>query len=61
MGEAVRVMPDAIKSKHPQIPWVAIQGIRNILVHEYYRLDEEVIWKTATDDIPNLLEALRKI
>lgn len=50
-----------IKHDNPHIPWGSIQGIRNILVHEYYRLDEEIVWKTVTDDIPNLIEALRKI
>lgn len=61
IGEAVRSLPLNIKHDNPQIPWGSIQGIRNILVHEYYRLDEEILWKTITDDIPNLVEALRMI
>ena len=61
IGEAVRSFPMNIKHDNPHIPWGSIQGIRNILVHEYFRLDEEIIWKTVTDDIPNLIEGLRKI
>jgi uncharacterized protein with HEPN domain len=61
LGEAVRSLPESIKQAHQHIPWGAIQGIRNFLVHEYYRLDEEVIWKTVSDDIPHLIKALEKI
>ena len=61
IGEAVRSLPESIKHDYPHIPWGSMQGIRNILVHEYYRLDEEIIWKTITDDIPNLVDALQMI
>lgn len=61
LGEAVRSLPGDIKEANPHIPWAAIQGIRNILVHEYYRLDEEVIWETVTNDIPNLITGLEKL
>lgn len=61
MGEAVRAIPVEFKQDHPTIPWANIQGIRNILVHEYYRLDEEILWKTVTDDIPTLIKGLREI
>lgn len=61
IGEAVRAIPQEIREKYPDIPWEKIQGIRNILVHEYYRLDEEVIWKTVKDDLPRLIEMLEKI
>jgi len=61
IGEAVRSLPLGFKNDNPHIPWGSMQGIRNILVHEYYRLDEEILWKTITDNIPSLIEALRKI
>jgi uncharacterized protein with HEPN domain len=38
-----------------------MQGIRNVLVHEYFRLDEEILWKAALEDIPPLIEALEKL
>jgi len=43
MGEAVRSLPQEIQDEYPDIPWGKIQGIRNVLVHEYYRLDEEIL------------------
>ena len=38
-----------------------MQGIRNVLVHEYFRLDEEILWKAALEDIPPLITALEQI
>lgn len=61
IGEAVRAIPPEIQQKYPEIPWGEIQGIRNVLVHEYFRLDEEIIWKTIQDDIPQLINTLEKI
>lgn len=61
LGEAVRALPVEIKESYPEIPWGKIQGIRNVLIHEYFRLDEEIIWQTVRQDIPNLIEMLEKI
>jgi uncharacterized protein with HEPN domain len=36
-------------------------GIRNVLVHEYFRLDEEIIWNASQNDIPPLIAALEKL
>ena len=38
IGEAVRTIPQEIQEKYPEVPWGKIQGIRNILVHEYFRI-----------------------
>ncbi len=38
-----------------------MQGIRNILVHEYFRLDEEILWTAAKEDSPPLIESLEDI
>ncbi len=61
IGEAVRAMPLDIQNKYPEIPWGKIQGIRNVLVHEYFHLDEEILWKTIKDDLPNLVTLLNRI
>lgn len=61
MGEAVRAIPQNIRDQYPEIPWERIQGIRNVLVHEYFRLDEEILWKTSQVDVPKLIVGLESI
>lgn len=47
IGEAARAIPVEIQASHPNLPWAKMQGIRNILVHEYFRIDEEKLWNTT--------------
>ncbi len=44
-----------------KFPGRKCKSIRNILVHEYFHLDEEILWKTIQDDVPALIEELEKI
>ena len=61
MGEAARAIPEEIQEKYPEVPWGKMQGIRNVLVHEYFRLDEEILWNASQEDIPSLIVALEKL
>jgi uncharacterized protein with HEPN domain len=61
MGEAARTVPPDVQEQYPDLPWGKMLGIRNVLVHEYFRLDEEILWKAAMEDIPPLIEVLEKI
>jgi uncharacterized protein with HEPN domain len=61
MGEATRAIPHEILEQHPEVPWGKMQGIRNVLVHEYFRLDEEILWKAAQEEIPPLITVLEKM
>jgi hypothetical protein len=61
LGEAARVVPSEIQERYSDIPWGKMQGIRNVLVHEYFRLDEEILWKATQEDIPPLIAALEGI
>lgn len=54
-------LTDSFKIQHPDIPWKAIRGMRNKIVHEYGEVDHEVVYETVTCDVPNLLEKLLKI
>jgi uncharacterized protein with HEPN domain len=58
IGEAVRSIDPAFKQKHPSIPWRQIGGMRNILVHDYFRINAEIVWQTVERDIPILKEQL---
>jgi uncharacterized protein with HEPN domain len=61
IGEATRAIPQEIQEKYPEVPWGKMQGIRNVLVHEYFRLDEEILWKAVQEDIPLLIAMLEKM
>jgi len=61
IGEAAHVIPVEIQERYSDVPWGKMQGIRNVLVHEYFRLDEEILWKAVQEDIPPLIAALEKI
>jgi uncharacterized protein with HEPN domain len=54
IGEAVRAIDPAFKQKHPAVPWRQIAGMRNIIVHDYFRVNRDIVWETVTKDIPSL-------
>jgi uncharacterized protein with HEPN domain len=58
IGEAVRRLSPDFRTAHPEIPWQDIVGQRNVLVHEYGRIDHNRLWLTATSEIPDLIIAL---
>ncbi|HIK08926.1 MAG TPA: DUF86 domain-containing protein [Oscillatoriaceae cyanobacterium M33_DOE_052] len=54
IGEAVNALPAELLEKKPEMPWAQIIGLRNRLIHEYFRIDPEIIWSIATEDLPPL-------
>lgn len=61
IGEAAtRVLPET-RSAAPAVPWVEITGMRNRLIHAYFDIDREVLWRTAVEEIPALLPLLRTL
>jgi uncharacterized protein with HEPN domain len=61
IGEAVSFIPEEVKKKYPEVPWVQIRGMRNRISHEYFSIDETVLWRTAKDRIPALKIQIKKI
>lgn len=61
IGEAAARMPKAVQVKYPAIPWKDIIGMRNRLIHGYDTVDLDILWDTATDDLPRLIAELVKI
>ena len=61
MGEAARAIPAIIQQKYAGIPWDKMQVIRNVIVHEYFRIDEEILWKTCQEDLRPLEPLLKDI
>ncbi|MBU0519976.1 DUF86 domain-containing protein [bacterium] len=60
-GEAATRISDESKTKYSQIPWREIIGMRNILVHDYAKINLSQIWFTITNEIPKLIEHLESI
>ncbi len=58
IGEAAKNLPDSVIQAYPGIPWRQIAGLRNRIVHDYFGVDLELIWKIVVSNIPTLLEAL---
>lgn len=57
IGELVKHLSDEYKAHTAEeIPWHQIQGLRNVVAHEYGIIDIESLWETITDDIPQLYE-----
>jgi uncharacterized protein with HEPN domain len=61
IGEASRRVSEATRQTLPNIPWAAISGMRNRLVHEYDEIDLNVVWDTAINNLPILIVELEKI
>ena len=55
LGEASRHIPEDVEQRHPEVPWDRMRGIRNVVVHEYFGVDAEILWETARHDLPPLL------
>lgn len=61
IGEAVKNLPEEFKSAHSEIPWKDIAGMRDNLIHEYFGVDLEEVWKTIKEDIPDLENQIKKL
>lgn len=51
IGEAMTQIADAYKKQYESVPWREIADMRNRLIHGYFSVDYEIVWKTATEDL----------
>jgi len=61
IGEAARKIPEKVKKNYTQIPWEYMTGMRNKLIHEYFGVNTEVVWKTIKENLPEVKEELKKV
>ncbi len=61
IGEAANRIDSDFKVLYPQIDWLRITGFRNRIIHEYFGIDYEIMWTIIDDNIPELIEKLKKL
>ena len=60
IGEAVYKLTTEFKQQHPNTPWAAIEKMRHILVHDYFKINFDVLWDVVTKDIPMLKSQVKQ-
>ncbi|MBI4312885.1 MAG: DUF86 domain-containing protein [Chloroflexi bacterium] len=61
VGEASRYVPNELVNRDSSIPWRKMRAMRNVLIHEYERVNLQILWSTATEDLPALLPKLKAL
>ena len=61
IGEAVKNLPNSFKNKHPKISWKKIAGTRDVLIHEYFGVDLNLVWKITNKNSPKLKKQILEL
>ena len=61
VGEAASRITMETQAATPTIPWAAIIGMRNRLIHAYFDIDRDILWKTVTEEVPALITLLKEL
>ena len=61
IGEAAKHFSIKFRTKHSDIPWKEIVGMRDNLIHEYFDVAWDIVWSTVKEDLPQLEKKLREI
>ncbi len=61
IGEAASQISDETRSRAEDVPWRAMVGMRNRIVHAYFDIDADIVWRTAVEEVPGLLPRLREL
>lgn len=61
IGEAIAQLPSSYKKQHASVPWREITDMRNRLIHGYFSVDYEIVWKTAVEDLPVFKQQIERL
>ena len=61
IGEAARRIPENYKIQHPEIEWRVIKDFRNFIIHDYFGINNQIVWDTIQLRLPDLLKDVTKL
>ena len=61
LGEAAKAVPPEVRQRHPEVEWRGMTGLRDIIGHEYFGLDDEIVWDVVKTELPRLVEQLQAV
>jgi uncharacterized protein with HEPN domain len=61
IGEAVKNIPDEIYEQYPEVPWSSVAKMRDRLAHQYFGINDKVVWDTVKNDLPDLKPLIENI
>ena len=61
IGEATKQIPDDIREKHSDIPWKEMAGMRDKLIHFYFGVDYQLVWKAIKERLPQIKPEIKRI
>jgi uncharacterized protein with HEPN domain len=61
VGEAAKKIPKRLRTEYPDIPWKKMAGMRDKMIHEYFGIDLEILWKVTKDEMPALKKSIKNM
>lgn len=59
LGEAVKQIPEGIRAAHPDVEWRKMAGLRDVLIHQYFGIDVEVLWDVVANKLADVESGIR--